>query len=123
MTIEACKKRVLLAAGGLIALSLSWTSVRADHDADLVTPLVTIFAVGALLNYSHSSQHYHHYYRYKRRSYAGHGHYHGGNHGQGHYQGHYRGHYKRSHSSHGQYARKPRHSSSRGGHYSPRRKP
>jgi hypothetical protein len=106
------KKRYNTLAVALCAgfLALGSGAARADHDSDLVTPLVTIFAVGALLSYGHSSHHYHHYYRYRS-----HGHYRGHD-----YSSH--GHYRKHHSSHGHYAMPRRHSSSHGGYHAPRRK-
>ena len=110
-------KLLAIAASGLLALMLTSTALRAHQDHGVVAPLVAGFALGALVNYGHSS---HHYYQYQR-----HGHY---RQGSGHGSGHgYRsqqssGHYSKGHSSHGRYSHKRRYSSGRGGHYNSRRK-
>jgi hypothetical protein len=65
MAVERRNKMTLLAAIGLLALTLAGTPARADHEADLVTPLVTPFVSGALLNYGLAAQHYQHYYHYR----------------------------------------------------------
>ena len=110
-------KLVLIATTGLMTLMLASEPARAQHDHDIVTPLVAGFAFGALLNYGHSS---HHYYRYQHRR---HGHYrHGSRYGSRHGSYHNGGHYNKRHSSHGHYSHKQRHSSSRGSYHKPRRK-
>ena len=115
MFAQPRNKLAVVAATGLVMLALVSTSARANHDHDVVTPLVAGFALGALLNYGHSS---HHYYRYQ---YQRHGH---SSHGSGHgYSGHRtNSHYKKSYSSQGHYGHKQRHSSSRGNRHTPRRK-
>jgi len=114
-------KLALIAATGLVTLMLASEPVRANHDHDIVTPLVTGFALGALLNYGHGS---HHYYRYQQQR---HGHYRSGSgygygHGHGHGSHYNKGHYNKKHSSHGHYGHQRRHSSSRGSSHKPRRK-
>ena len=116
-------KLLAIAASALLALTLTSTALRAHHDHGVVAPLVAGFALGALVNYGHSS---HHYYRYQ---YQRHGHYRqGSGHGSGHKSGHgYRsqqsnGYYSKGHSSHGRYSHKRSYSSGRGGHYNSRRK-
>jgi hypothetical protein len=112
-------KLLLMAASGLITLMLASAPARADHDHNVVAPLVVGFALGALVNYGHSS---HHYYRYQ---YQRHGH--SGNRS-GHRSGHgYRsqysnGHYNKGHSSQGRYSQKRGHRSSRDVHQTSRRK-
>jgi hypothetical protein len=112
-------KLLLMAVSGLMTLMLASAPARADHDQNVVAPLVVGFALGALVNYGHSS---HHYYRYQ---YQRHGH--SGNRS-GHRSGHgYRsqysnGHYSKGHSSQGRYSQKRRHGSSRDGHHTSRRK-
>ena len=111
----ARKKLAVMAATGLVTLILASTPARANHDHDIVTPLVAGFALGALLNYGGSS---HHYQRYQ---YQRHGHY---RHGSGHGYSNHRNkiHDKRGHNNHGQYSHKKRYSSSQGGYYTPRHK-
>ena len=117
-------KLLVIAAGALMTLMLSSTAVRAHHDHAVIAPLVAGFALGALVNYGHSS---HHYYRYQ---YQKHGHYHRRS---GHQSGHgYRSqnsngsyrkrYYSEGYGSHDRYSQKRRHSSNREGHYTPRRK-
>jgi hypothetical protein len=112
-------KLLLMAVSGLMILMLASAPARADHDQNVVAPLVVGFALGALVNYGQSS---HHYYRYQ---YQRHGH--SGNRS-GHRSGHgYRsqysnGHYSKGHSSQGRYSQKRRHGSSRDGHHTSRRK-
>lgn len=133
MNDKRLKKPAILVFAGLLAMTSN--AVRADHEVDIVTPLVTIFAAGALLHYARPSQHYYHYYSYRSQS-----HYHGGHSSHGHgYKSHgyykhgYRSHgyskhgysshgYSKRQSSHGHYARPQRHSSSAGGYHVPRRK-
>ena len=119
MFTQSRKKLAVMAATGLVTLMLASTPARANHDHDIVTPLVAGFALGALLNYGGSS---HHYQRYQ---YQRHGHYrHGSGHGSGHGYSNHRNniHDKRGHDNHGQYSHKKRYSSSRGGYYTPRHK-
>lgn len=105
------KKAAILLIAGLFTGAGS--VARADHDIDVVTPLVTLFAVGALLNYDHASHHYHHYYRYRRYDHGG-GHYpRHGYHGRKQYS---HGYYGRRQSSHGHYAQPRRRSSGHGGY-------
>lgn len=129
-------KPAILVFASLLAMTSG--AVRADHEVDIVTPLVTIFAAGALLHYARPSQHYYHYYSYRRQSHyqGGHSRHGYGSHG---YRSHgysnhgyrshaYKGHgyskhgYSKRQSSHGHYARPQRHSSSAGGYHVPRRK-
>ena len=42
-------------------LTLAGSPASADQDRETVTPLVTIFTVGTLLNYDRAAQHYHLY--------------------------------------------------------------
>jgi len=121
MLSHSRNKLAVMAATGLLTLMLASTSARASHDHNLLPPLVAGFALGALVNYGHSS---HHYYRYQYQrhgyGYSGHGSGHRSGHG---YSNHHRyGHHKRSYSSQGQYGHKPRYSSSRGKGHSSRRK-
>lgn len=120
-------KLLLIAASGLLTLMLASVPARADHDHDIVAPLVMGFALGALVNYGHSSQHYYRY-QYQRHGHSGHGSGHRSGHGSGHNSGHgYRsqysnGHYSKGPSSHGRYSQKRRHNSNRDGHHTSRRK-
>jgi hypothetical protein len=120
MFAQPRNKLAVVAATGLVMLALVSTSARANHDHanhnhDVVTPLVAGFALGALLNYGHSSHHYYRY-QYQRHGHSGHGSGHG-------YSGGHRtnSHYQKSYSK-GQYGHKQRHSSSRGNRHTPRRK-
>jgi hypothetical protein len=120
-------KLAVMAATGLVILALASTSARAshdhaNHDYDVVTPLVAGFALGALLNYGHSSHHYYRY-QYQRHGHSGHGSGHRSGRSSGHgYGSHYNNsHYKKSYSK-GQYSHKQRHNSSRGNSHTPRRK-
>jgi hypothetical protein len=113
-----------IAASGLLALMLASTTLRAHPGHGVVAPLVAGFALGALVNYGHSSHHYYQYqYQYQR-----HGHYrqrsgHGSGYKSGHNSGHgYRSQQSNGHYSHGRYSDKRSYSSSRGGHYNSRRK-
>ena len=99
------KKAAILVIAGLMATASG--AVRADHDADIVTPLVTLFAVGTLLSYDRASHHYHHYYSYRRHGYYGG---HSPRHGYHGYKRHSYGHYRKHRSSHGHYARPRSHS-------------
>ena len=121
MSLKGRRKLILPGTAALVSLALAVSSARADHDVDLVTPLVTIIAAGALLNYGHASHHYHHYYYYRRHGHYSYGH---SRYRSGHYSHGYRKHgqHYRSHSSHGQYASKHRASKSRGGYHAPRHK-
>jgi hypothetical protein len=80
------------AAAGLAVLSLATTPAQANHEPDIVVPVVTAFALGALWSHGHGGHYYSHGYRYQR-----HGHHRGG---------HYR---------HG-YSHKRQYSYSRGGY-------
>jgi hypothetical protein len=114
-----------IAASGLLALMLTSTTLRAHQDHGVVAPLVAGFALGALVNYGHSS---HHYYQYQRHGHYRQGSGHGSGYKSGRKSGHgYRsqqssGHYSEGHSSHGRYSHKRSYSSGRGGHYNSRRK-
>lgn len=111
MNGKAGKKAAILLVAGLMTAMSGITG--ADHDTDLVTPLVALFAVGALVNYDRASHHYHHYYSYRRY---------------GHYRGHYsrpryhgyrhqgRDYYRKRQSSHGHYAKPQRRNHSQGGY-------
>ena len=133
MPAQQRNKLAVVATTSLVILALASTSVRANHDHanndyDVVTPLVAGFALGALLNYGHSSHHYYRY-QYQRHGYSGHGPRHGSGHGySGHGSGHgyssqhNKSHYKKSYSSQGPSGHKQRHSSSRGKSHTPRRK-
>lgn len=126
MPIQERKKLAVMAVTSLIALVLASTSARANHDHDVVTPLVAGIVLGALLNYGHSSHHYYRY-QYQRHGHSGHGSGHHSGHGYGHGSGHgYSGHrttshYKKSYSK-GHSGHKQRHSSSRGNPHTPRNK-
>jgi hypothetical protein len=112
-------KLLLIAASGLLTLMLASVPARADHDHDIVAPLVMGFALGALVNYGHSSQHYYRY-QYQRHGHSGHGSGHSSGHG---YRSQYsNGHYSKGPSSHGRYSQKRRHSSNRDGRQTSRRK-
>jgi hypothetical protein len=115
MFTQSRKKLAVLAATGLVTLMLASTTARANHDQDIVTPLIAGFALGALLNFGSGSRHYQHY-QYQR-----YGHYRQGP-GHGYDSHHYNSHYKRGHNNYGQYSHKPRYSSSQGGYYTPRHK-
>jgi hypothetical protein len=78
------------AAVCLVVLSLGTTPARADHDHDIVLPMVTGFALGALWSHGHGDRYYSHGYRYKR-----HGHHRGGHYRHGHHRG---GHHRYGHS-------------------------
>ncbi len=116
-------KLLVIAASGLLALMLTSAPLRAHQDDGFVAPLVAGFALGALVNYGHSSHHYYHY-QYQRR-----GHYRQrSGHGSGYKSGHKSGHGYRSQQSNGHYSHKRSYghkrsfSSGRGGHYNSRRK-
>ncbi len=111
-------KLLVIAASGLLALILTSAPLRAHQDDGFVAPLVAGFALGALVNYGHSS---HHYYRYQ---YQRQGHYRQrSGHRSGHKSGHgYRSQQGNGHYSHDRYSHKRSFSSGRGGHYNSRRK-
>ena len=101
-----------LAGAGLVTLALAAAPARAHHDVDIVLPVVTAFAIGALWNHGHGEHYYRHGYRYQRHGYQRHGYYR---------HGHHRKHGKYRHGrSH--YGHEPRHSSSHGGYHRPSRK-
>jgi len=113
----------LIAAVGLLTLTLASVPARAGHSTDIVVPVVTAFALGALWQHGHSDHYYRHGYRYERHGYRyeRHGY---SRHGYGHHgysrhgysrKGHYR-------NGHGHYRQQPRHSSSRGGYHGSRHK-
>lgn len=89
-----------MAGAALITLTLATAPARADHrQADIIVPVVTAFALGALWNHGYHEHYYRHGYRYQRHGYRHHG-------------------YKRKgHYRHGQHRYKHRYSSSRGGYY------
>ncbi len=92
MATQIRNKFTVLAATGLLTLMLTSAPARADHDHNIAAPLIIGLALGALVNYGHSSRHYYHYQHQR--------------------QGHYR-----QPSGHG-----PGHSSSHGDYHKPRRK-
>ena len=92
------------------AIATASGAARADHDVDIVTPLVTLFAVGALLNYDHGAHHYRHYYHYRRHGHYPRHRYHGHKH-----RAH--GYYRKRHSNHGYYHKPRRRSHSHGGYH------
>ena len=96
-----------MAGAGLIALALTAAPARADHrHADIVVPVVTAFALGALWSHGHGEHYYRHGYRYKHHGYRHHGY---NRHG---YKRH--GYYRHGHRQHGH---KHRYSASRGGYH------
>ena len=120
MTKKGVKILQVTSVAGVITLALASTPAAAHHDHDVVVPLVTGFALGAIAFHGHGHSHYHHSYRYHghgyryhRKSYRTHGHH--GNHG------HYRYRAKRAYSHSGHY-RKPAYSHSHGGYHKPHRK-
>jgi uncharacterized protein YgiB involved in biofilm formation len=115
MFTQSRKKLAIMAATGLVTLMLASTPARANHDNDIVAPLIAGFALGALLNYGGST---HHYQRYQYQRY---GHYRQGS-GHGYDSHRHNSHYKKGHNSYGQYSHQPRYSSSQGGYYTPRHK-
>ncbi len=103
-----------MAAASLLTLTLASTPARVSHGHDIVVPLATGFALGALAYSGHSHYRQHHYYRYQRHSYRysrphqyGHGNY---------------GHQPRRSYSQGGYRHQPRYSSSQGAYHGSRRK-
>ena len=48
MFTQSRKKLAVLAATGLVTLMLASTTARANHDQDIVTPLIAGFALGLL---------------------------------------------------------------------------
>ena len=119
MTRKTGVKPIMLAMTLSISMAVLAMPARADHDSELLLPLATIIAAGALLNYGHASHHYHHYYHYRRYSYrsAGHSHYRGAHADHGYRKS---GHYYRGQASRGGYAHRPRASKSRGAYHAPR---
>jgi len=76
------RKLRIIGAASLLSLALVAAPARADHGANLVAPIVTAIALGAILHHGHHRHHRHYYY--------GHGH------GHGHYRPHKR--HRHSHS-------------------------
>ncbi len=103
-----------MAAASLLALTLASAPARANHGHDVVVPLVTGFALGALAYSGHSRYRQHHYYRYQRHGYRRYQH---SPYGHGYY-----GHQSRRNYSQGGYRHQPRYSSSHGGYHGSRRK-
>lgn len=116
MVRQQRNKLGLIAAVGLMGLTLSASPARADHGSDIVVPVVAAFALGAFWNHGHSDHHYRHSYRYKRYGYSRHGYSR-----KGHSRKSYsrKGHYGNGHV---RYWQPPQHSSSRGGYYGSKRK-
>ena len=106
----------LIAAVGLLTLTLASVPARAGHSTDIVVPVVTAFALGALWQHGHSDHYYRHGYRYERHGYSRHGY---GHHGYSRHGYSRKGHYRHGH---GHYRQQPRHSSSRGGYHGSRHK-
>jgi len=69
MSTQIRNKFTVVAATVLLTLMLTIAPARAHHDHDFVAPLIAGFALGALVNYDHSSRHYYHYQHQR------HGHY------------------------------------------------
>lgn len=127
MVKQRVNKLQMMAAASLLALAAASTPANADHGHDLVVPMVTVVALGALAYHGHSRYQKRHSYRYRSYGYRQ---YRPGQHGQGH-SGHKT---QRSYSQGGYYQRprhsgsqggdhqSPRHSSSQGGYHQPRRK-
>ena len=101
--IPTNRKRLKYATlGSLLALTTVSVSapVSAHHGHDIIGPVVTFIALGALLHHSHHKHHRHyshhrHHRHHRRHSYSyGHGGYrvHGHGHKHGHRHGHKRGH-------------------------------
>ena len=61
MTNERRNKMAMPVVFTLLTLALVGSPASAGQDLDPVTPLVTIFALGALLYYDRAAQHYHLY--------------------------------------------------------------
>ena len=127
MVKQRVNKLQMMAAASLLAMAAASTPANADHGHDLVVPLVTVVALGALAYHGHSRYQQRHSYSYRSHSYRQ---YRRGQHGQGHsgYQtqrsysqgGH---HQRPRHSvSQGGYHQRPGHSRSQGGFHQPRRK-
>ena len=112
MNRQRGKKLGLIAAAGMMTLALTVTPARAHHGADIVVPVVTAFALGALWQHGHHGHNSQRSYHYKRHSYSRHGYSRHGYSRKGHYR---RGH---GHNNRHQY----RSSSSRGGYYGSKRK-
>lgn len=85
-TLQAKRFR-LMALGSLFALALVSAPASAHHDHNIIGPVVTFIALGALLHHSGHSHHGHHghySYQYKkkrRHNHRRHSHSHGGYHG------------------------------------------
>jgi hypothetical protein len=67
-----------ITAASLLVLTLSSTPARAHHEADILFPVVTAFALGALWYGDHDRHYYRHSYRYERHDHYRHGHFHRG---------------------------------------------
>jgi hypothetical protein len=116
MIRQGGKKLGLIAAAGMMTLALTATPARAHHDNDIVLPVVTAFALGALWQHGHNSHYSGHSYHYKRHSYSRHGY---SRHGYSRHGYSHKGHYRRGH---GHNRHQYRSSSSRGGYYGSKRK-
>jgi hypothetical protein len=58
MTTERCNKLLIPVGITLLTLTLAGSPARSGQDTGSITPLVSIFAAGALLNYDRAAQHY-----------------------------------------------------------------
>jgi hypothetical protein len=110
-------------AAGVLALTLVTTSARANHEPDIVLPVITAFTLGALWNNGYSEHYYRHGHRHQGHERYRHGH-------------HHKGHSYREQYSRGGYSQGPGyyghdkghgghdkgHGPSRGGDHGPRRK-
>lgn len=68
MTRETGKIRLLLAAGGILALALAGTHAGVDRDIEPISPAAATFPQGALLNLGHAMNHYYLYHQVRRGS-------------------------------------------------------
>ena len=95
MATHIRNKFTVLATTSLLTLMLTSAPARAHHDHNIAAPLIVGFALGALVNYGHSSRHYYHYQHQRQ------GHYRQpSGHGLGHSSGHGRlKHYQKSHGN------------------------
>ncbi|MCP4472371.1 MAG: hypothetical protein GY815_17130 [Gammaproteobacteria bacterium] len=114
MVKQRINKLQMMATASLLALAVASTPANAHHDHDVVVPLVTLFALGALAYHGHNHYRQHHYYRYRSHGYRR---YRQSQYGHGQY-----GHQTRHSHSQGGYCFRPRYSRSQGGYHRPRRK-
>jgi hypothetical protein len=126
MAKQTGKKLVWAAIAGVVVLGLTASPARAHHEPDIVLPVVTAFALGALWSHGHGDRYYRHGYRYERHGYRRGGHY---GHGYTHKRQYSRGNYAYGYGHNGHYGpgrsdygHSRGHGSTRGGHDGPKRR-